>query len=167
MQSLLKWFATYGEQLSSDGGPPFKSQFLALLKRWDIRWRLSSVAYAQSNGRAEAAVKSAKRILRGNIDPSTGSLDTTAAVQALLTHRNTPCQDTGISPSVMLFGRPIRDHLPRHGKRLRPEWDVIFDRREDALAKRVTIPINQKAKELKELQVGDSLVRFIIMLCSR
>ena len=157
-QSLLKWFATYGvpEELASDGGPQFKHQFLAFLKKWDIRWRLSSVAYPQSNGRAEAAVKSAKRILRGNIDPTTGSLNTTAAVQALLTHRNTPCQDTGISPSVMLFGRPIRDHLPRHGRRLRPEWNVIYDRREDALAKRVTIPINQRS-ELKELEVGDSV----------
>ncbi len=158
-QSLLRWFATYGvpEELSSDGGPPYKSQFLAFLKKWDIRWRLSSVAYPQSNGRAEAAVKSAKRILRGNINPSTGALDTCAAVKALLTHRNTPCQDTGISPSVMLFGRPIRDHLPHHGKKLRPEWGIIFDRREEALSKRVTIPMNSKAKELQALQVGDSV----------
>ena len=59
--------------------------------------------------------------------------------------------------AMMLFGRPIRDHLPHYGKKLRPEWGIIFDRREEALSKRVTIPMNSKAKELQALQVGDSV----------
>ena len=154
---LLRWFTTYGvpEDISSDGGPPFNSHdFAAFLRAWNVRWRLSSAHYPQSNGRAEAAVKTAKRILLGNIDRMTGELNTDAAARALLTHRNTPAQDTGISPSIMLFGRPMRDHLPRLGDKLRPEWDMIAESRERALAKRaqVATPVG---KELRPLTIGD------------
>ena len=107
-----------------------------LLKTWDVHKRLSSVSYPQSNGRAEAAVKSAKRILRGNINAVTGRLDTDQAARAMLNHRNTPVQDVGISPAVMLFGRPIRDHLPNQQNMLRTEWKEITNARENALAKR-------------------------------
>ena len=157
---LLRWFATYGvpEHISSDGGPPYNSlEFLKFTKAWNIIWRKSSAYYPQSNGRAEAAVKSAKRILLGNIDPATGNLNTDKAAKAILAHRNTPCQDTGISPSIMLFGRPIRDHLPRYDLKLRPEWDVIAESREKALAKRVLVPDNTLKHELAPLELGDSV----------
>ena len=44
-------FQTYGapEELSSDGGPPFKSSmFTQFLKDWAVKHRLSSAAYPQS-----------------------------------------------------------------------------------------------------------------------
>ena len=157
-QSFLKWFTTYGvpEEIATDGGPPFNSHAYVLFRKaWDIRKRLSSAYYPQSNGRAEAAVKSAKRILLGNINSATGMLDTDAAAKAIMTHRNTPMQDTGIAPSEMLFGRPIRDHLPRLDRKLRPEWDVIARSREMAHAKRVLKPCKPEGKELKPLNVGD------------
>ena len=102
-------------------------------------------------------MKSAKRILLGNINPTTGALDTDKAARAILAHRNTPCQDTGISPSVMLFGRPIRDHLPRYDLKLRPEWNTIADSREQALAKRVLLTDNTGKRELAPLRIGDSV----------
>ena len=74
-----------------------------------------------------------------------------------MNHRNTPAQDTGISPSVMLFGRPLRDHLPNYNGKLRPEWGVISDAREMALAKRVTKPIIDNCKVLQPLVIGDSV----------
>lgn len=157
-KSLLKWFTTYGvpEVLASDGGPPYNShEFRTFLRAWDVQWRLSSAHYPQSNGRAEAAVKTIKRILRGNINPRTGDLDTNKAAQAILSHRNTPCQDSGISPAVMLFGRPIRDHLPRLDRKLRPEWDAIAKSREEALARRVVKQVPQTGKELTPLRLGD------------
>ena len=100
-KAFLAWFAAYGvpEEISSDGGPPFNgSEFALFLDRWHIRPRKSSAYYPQSNGRAEAAVKTAKRILEGNISPTTGQLDTDNACQAFLNHRNTPNQETGIAP---------------------------------------------------------------------
>ena len=59
-------FITYGvpENIGSDGGPQLTSHdFKNFLLAWGIDHRLSSVAYAQSNGRAEAGVKTAKHII--------------------------------------------------------------------------------------------------------
>ena len=157
-RSLLRWFSTYGvpEELATDGGPPFNSgEYKAFLRKWDVQLRLSSAYYPQSNGRAEAAVKSAKRILLGNINRVTGELDTDAAARAIMTHRNTPAQDTGIAPSVLLFGRPLRDHLPNFNRKLRAEWDTIAESREIALAKRATKATSDSGKDLDPLKSGD------------
>ena len=157
-QCLLRWFRTYGvpEELAADGGPPFQSyEYKRFLRTWGVERRLSSGYYPQSNRRAEAAVKSAKRILLGNIDPITGNLDTDAAARAIMLHRNTPNQDTGIAPSIMLFGRLLRDHLPDMNRTLRPEWKTIADAREMALAKRAIKSNADNKRELVPLNIGD------------
>ena len=159
-QTLLRWLRTFGvpEERATDGGPPFQSHdYQTFLRTWNVDRRLSSAHYPQSNGRAEAAVKSAKRILLGNIDSVTGMLDTDNAARAILAHRNTPTQDTGISPAVMLYGRPLRDHLPRADMKLRPEWDAIAGARETALAKRALRPVSQDKRELEPLEIGDNV----------
>lgn len=162
-RTFLRWFATYGvpEEISSDGGPPFNSgDYKQFCVNWGVSRRLSSAHYPQSNGRAEAAVKSVKRILSGNINPVSGSLDTSSATRALMAHRNTPAQDTGVSPSILLFGRPMRDHLPRSKRELRPEWDSIARSREQALANRVNrspiVPTSSR-RELTALAIGDNV----------
>ena len=158
---LLAWFATFGvpEELASDGGPPFNSHaYTKFLKDWGIRLRRSSAYYPQSNGRAEAAVKSAKRILEGNIDQTTGSLNTTNASKALLAHRNTPNQETGISPAIALYGFPLRDHLPML-RPIRQEWQETLDAREAAFAKRHIHPHppSSQSRELSQLSIGQAV----------
>jgi len=106
-KNFMAWFATHGlpEEISSDGGPPFNSSnYSEFLRSWKISPRLSSAHYPQSNGRAEVAVKTIKRILRGNVNPLTGDVDTRKAICALMSHRNTPHQDSGLSPAEMLYG---------------------------------------------------------------
>ncbi|KAK8372273.1 hypothetical protein O3P69_009101 [Scylla paramamosain] len=72
--------------------PRLRHQWGACNVRGDGRGRHRGPAhYPQSNGRAEAAVKSAKRMLRLNIGP-TGSLDTDKLSAALLQYHNTPLQ---------------------------------------------------------------------------
>ena len=164
--TLRSWFCTYGapEEIASDGGPPFESQeFDTFLKNWGIRKRTSSAYYAQSNGRAELAVKTAKRILADSTD-SSGRLNHDRVARSLLTHRNTPVQDLNMSPAIMLYGRIIKDHLPalRENYRRRPQWDEIAELREAAMARRHMRNehyYNEHSRPLKELQVGD-FVRF-------
>ena len=161
-ECMLRWFALFGvpEGVSSDGGPPFNSsEYTTFLRTWDIQRRLSSAHYPQSNGRAEAAVKSAKRTLSGNIDPRTGQFNTEDAVRALLTDRNTPAQDMGVSPAVALFGHPIRDHLPDQHRALRPEWQKVSDARELALARRHVRaqPDTSSRPTLQPLTIGQSV----------
>jgi hypothetical protein len=98
-----------------------------------------------------------KRTLAGNINRVTGELDTDAAAKAILTHRNTPSQSTGVAPSVALFGTALRDHLPNHFRNLRKEWQDIYTAREQALAKRhiVSAPTRpMMGRSLRPLKVG-------------
>ena len=101
-----------------------------------MRHRLSSVAYPQSNRRAELAVKSAKRVIYGNAD-SSGSLDTDKAAQAVLQYRNTPIQGIGLSPAQLLLHRHLRDFVPAQPclYRPHPEWLKASLHRETLLAK--------------------------------
>ena len=134
---LQNYFVTFGvpEELSTDGGPPYDShEFTKFLEQWGVRLRRSSAYYPQSNGRAESAVKSMKRILTTNISQS-GSLETEGVAKALLLHRNTPPPDMGISPAELLFGRNISDHLPKP-IRFRKEWSELADARETAYRRR-------------------------------
>ncbi|KAK8394246.1 hypothetical protein O3P69_006437 [Scylla paramamosain] len=64
----------------------------------------------QSNGRAEVGVKSAKRLLRGNLTRG-GSLDTDGVTRALLQFLNTPLQGCEASTAQLLTGRQLRDAI--------------------------------------------------------
>ena len=90
-----------------------------------ITSRQSSAYYPQSNGRAEAAVKSMKRCLDGNTDARNGGLDNEKVARAIMAHRNTPCQVTGVSPAEMLYGYRLRDHLPNKFRKIRKEWSDV------------------------------------------
>ena len=161
-------FAQFGvpEEVSTDGGPPFDShEWKRFLLQWDVKIRKSSANYPQSNGRAELAVKSCKRMLRSNTD-SNGNLDTAKVTKALLQYRNTPITGLGMSPAYMLFGRQLRDALPicpsPSALQGRPGsvWSDIRQRREKASAKK-----HEESAEyydahkspLPPLSVGDSV----------
>ncbi|MEL6802274.1 MAG: reverse transcriptase domain-containing protein, partial [Bacteroidota bacterium] len=107
IDSLRQIFCTYGTptRLYSDGGLAFSSfETSEFLRRWGVEHIISSAHYPQSNGRAELAVKTAKRILHENV-AADGSLDTDEASRALLQYRNTPIQNLGLSPSQVLYHR--------------------------------------------------------------
>ena len=78
------------------------------LKIRGVTHRLSSAHFPQSNGRAEVAVKSAKRLLRDHCTPS-GRLDTDAYMMAIMAHRNTPDPTSGLSPAKIVYSRPLLD----------------------------------------------------------
>ena len=157
---MRKWFINFGvpEEVGSDGGPPFTStEYEQFLKTWGVKSRISSAYYPQSNGRAELAVKAAKRILTSNISAS-GKLNVDSAARALLLHRNSPVYDIGESPASMLFGHTLRDHLPTAPYKMRREWTDIADKREIAFAKRHvrnSTRYNEHAKPLEPLSIGD------------
>ena len=52
------------EEVANDGGPEYKShEFKRFLDRWGVKLRTSSAYHPSANGRAEVAVKAAKRAL--------------------------------------------------------------------------------------------------------
>ena len=115
---------------------------------------MSSAYNPQSNGRAEVAVKSMKRLLGNNIGTD-GKLDTDTFIQAILTYRKTPDQICGISPAEMIFGRRLRDTLPRLNKKknvflnatLRPDWREAWAAKESGMRTRIRLSkINWRCK---------------------
>ena len=150
-------------ELATDGGPQFACHATQqFLRNWGVKWRVSSSYYPQSNGRAELAVKTAKRLLRENIAPN-GDLNTDRAARAILQYRNTPLQDIGASPAQLLYGRRLRDHLPSFSDALqiRPEWIRLAEDREMALAQRhlrSRESYNHGTKELPDLKIGDHVL---------
>ena len=97
-------------EIRTDNGKQFDSfLFRQFSRTYGFKWTTSSPEYQQSNGQAESAVKIVKKIFKLNNDP----------YLALLTYRNTPLS-CGVSPAQLLFGRRLRDRLPRCDSKLKP-----------------------------------------------
>ena len=90
-------------------GPEFTAPSTQeFFKCWGIHHRLSSAHFPQSNGRAEVAVKKAKRILFDCVGPA-GSLNSNKFLQGMLHIRNTPDPDCKLPPAQIIFGLPLHD----------------------------------------------------------
>ena len=156
-------------EISSDGGPEFiADETSAFFKRWGIRHRRSSVSFPSSNGRAELAVKTAKRLIMDNVSPD-GKLDNDRMVRALLTHRNTPDAGCKLSPAQILLGRPLRDSLPYINKdimcfnnpQIHPQWRDAWKLKEEALKERYVKTLetlSEHARPLAPLRHGDHVL---------
>ena len=165
IRELRTAFTQYGapNELATDGGSQFAARATQLfLERWGVCWRLSSAYYPQSNGRAELAVKTAKRLLREHTT-SNGDLNTDAVARALLQYRNTPLADIQRSPAQLLYGRQMKDHLPtlEEARRIRPEWIMLAEDRERALSHRhmkQRESYNEHTRPLTPLNIGDHVL---------
>ena len=110
---LRTFMAIFGvpEELSTDGEPEFSASTTGnFLRHWGIRHRVSSAYHPQSNGRAEAAIKTDKHLLK-LITNSTGLLENDCFLHTILQIRNTPDPDCSISPAEIVFRRPLSDSV--------------------------------------------------------
>ena len=92
VKCLREMFITYSiaDELSSDSGPEFMAEEKQqLLSNWGVHHRLSSVALAHSNGRAELWVKTCKRMLMDNTGPN-GEINLAKFQNSMLQYRNMP-----------------------------------------------------------------------------
>ena len=123
--NLKKVFARYGipEEVISDNGSQYSNtgnlfdsthEFRMFAKEWGFKHTTSSPEYPQSNGAAERAVQTAKRILKK------ASADGKDPFEGLLKYRNTPFEDIGLSPAELLMSRRTRTMFPTHKRLLIP-----------------------------------------------
>ena len=119
--SVLKSvFSRYGipETVRSDNGPQYSSQeFHDFAKAYGFKHVTSSPHFPQSNGHAERAVQTAKKLLKGSTDPH----------MSLLTYCTTPLPWYGLSPAELLMGRRLRSNIPQTTKTLTPDWPYLSD----------------------------------------
>ena len=113
VQATKQHFGRHGipHTLLTDNGSQYTSDlFKQFATTYKFNHITSSPYWSQSNGRAEAAVKSAKHILRTAQDVDL----------ALLSVRNTPPAGHTFSPAQRLFGRVLRSNLPQALSTLEP-----------------------------------------------
>ena len=143
--------------ICTDQGAQFMSKEIQdFFKRWGIRHVTSSPPFPQSNGRAEAAVKSMKKIIRRTWDAQQRRLNKEAWTRALVQYRNTPGV-TGLSPAQRLFGHPLQDLVPAHHRPFAPEWQQqadVAERRQEATQERLEARYNRTARALPVPEVG-------------
>jgi hypothetical protein len=126
-----------------------------------VQHRISSVAYAHSNCRAELGVKTMKRLIRDNVN-NNGNLNTAKFLRAILQYRNTRDQDTGKSPAEHLMGSQLRDFIPKSKANLVGQvWSKLASQRELALSLRnakLKERLSVEVKLLKPLKIGDTVI---------
>lgn len=133
----------------SDNGPLYASQeFRKFSRLWEFQHKTSSPGYPQSNGKAESAVKTAKRLM----------LKAKAAGQdpylALLDHRNTPSQGLETSPAQRLLSHHTKTLLPTKASLLQPE---VIQAQQDLenKQKRQRAYYDRSVRDLDALSPGD------------
>ena len=158
-------FQTYStpDKLSTYSGTLFTSSiFQEFLRTWCVRHRLSSVTYPQSNSWAELAVRTAKRLVNGNIAPPPGSLDNDNVALAILLYQNTLIQGIGLSLAQLQLHCQLCDSIPSQPTlyKLHPRWVAATQCRNELFHHRNTKIIeryNRCTHNLSPLQTGNTV----------
>ena len=143
-------FARHGtpDVLITDNGPQYASkEFQLFTQDWSFQHKTSSPHFPSSNGLAEAAVKTIKRIIQKTKD-SKGDL-----YQALQAYRATQLA-SGKSPAQLLMQRRIKTSLPIHPQLLktRDGPQVVENKKEQRLKQKLTYDKNKRV--LSPLEQG-------------
>lgn len=140
------------DTLVSDNGPPFNGQEFAEFSRaYEFNHVTSSPNCAQSNGKAENAVKVIKRLINKSV------ADQKDPYLALLDLRNTPSQDIGYSAVQRIFGRRTKTLLPVSEDMLKPRYADKVKEQVNHRKGRETHYYNKGAKELPTFQEGEGV----------
>ena len=152
ISKLKQHFARYGtpDVVVSDGGPQYTSgKFQKFSSLWGFSHQRSSPGNSKANGAAEAAVKTAKRLMRkcraSNEDPYLG----------LLNLRNTPTEELLTSPTQRLLGRKTKTPLPITASALKPMHQEPDKCRQEGKKAIFAHRLNQRRRDLKPLKVGE------------
>lgn len=154
-KALKILFARYGvpNTLVTDNGPQFASaEFRAFATKWGFHHVTSSPRYPQSNGKAENAVKTVKRLF------SKCRENHQSEYLALLDWRNTPTEGVGSSPAQRFLGRRCRTMLPIAKELLKPEYDTSADDRAlQGKREKQAFYYNRQARDLPPITVGETV----------
>ena len=97
----------------SDNGPQYASrEFSDFAKQYNFQHTTSSPHFPQSNGHAERAIQTVKKLLSGSTDPH----------MALL---SLPFHSLNMAQAELLMGRPIHSNIPQPAETFIPQWPYL------------------------------------------
>ena len=116
-KKLKRHFSTHGipDTLMSDNVPFSSKEFQDFAKEYEFTTEPRLPEYAQSNGKAENGVKTAKRLMKKAAESGNDFY------LMLLEWRNTPSEGMDSSPSQRMFSRRAKTQLPMSKKLLQPK----------------------------------------------
>ena len=155
-KALKVLFARYGvpDTLVKDNGPQFSSdEFHKFSSGWGFEHVTSSPHYPQSNGKAENAVKTVKRLF------SKCAKSGQSEFRALLDWRNTPTEGMNSSPAQRFLGRRCKTLLPTTSLLLKPRYATEEDTAAlTQMKERQKFYYNRHVKSLPPLNLGKQFV---------
>ena len=146
-------FSCFGQpkQLRTDSDPRYLSaEFQKFCREWNIKHDCSEPHHHQANGKAEAAIKIAKRLLKKS-EAAGEDFEL-----ALLEWRNTP-QSEGPSPAEKLHCRRTRNALPSRPRDLLPEVPQNVEKIIDSRRKQAKATFDKGARQLSPLRDGEPI----------
>lgn len=112
-KAMKSIFATHSipQRLGTDNGPQYSSmEFKQFCEKLGIEHETSSPHFQSSNGEAERAIQTVKRLWKKADDKDL----------VLLDYRTTPMEGINLSPAQLLMGRRPRNTLPASSELLKP-----------------------------------------------
>ncbi|KXJ62355.1 hypothetical protein RP20_CCG018860 [Aedes albopictus] len=146
-------FSRHGkpQQVVSDNGTNFVNrEWKQFAREWDFYHSTSAPHHQQANGKAEAAVKIAKRLLKKSEEAGNDFW------YALLHWRNIP-NKVGSSPAARLFSRNTRCGIPMSTSNLKPKLVSGVPEAIEENRRRAKFQYDQKARSLPPLETGSSV----------
>lgn len=127
----------------SDNSQFISHEFKEFSHQWSFALVTSSLTYPQSKGKVEAAIKSAKAVIKKSRKAKTDPY------LALLEYRNTPSQGMDNSSVVQLMSRQTRTQVPTLPRNVH---DKLLINKEHQASN-----YHKGAKDIEELKSGDTV----------
>ena len=153
IRRLTQQFSCHGvpDIVVTGNGPQFSCQeFCEFAKEWQFHLTASSPGYLQSNGKAENAIKTVKKLFK-RVYQSQSDL-----WLALLAFRNTPTETLQASLAQMLFGRCTKTSLSTN-EQLRPHIPARIEQKQQTAKAKQATTYNRAARDLSELLPGQTV----------
>lgn len=160
VKALHEIFCRFGmpDSIKTDNGPQFISTELQdFCKQFGIEHRKTTPYWPQANGEVERINRSIGKRLK--ISQETPGSDWQWDLRSfILMHNSTPHSTTGVAPSLLMFGRKIKDKLPGLLMKDTKILEEIQDR--DCLQKMkgAVYADNRRFAKPNDLQEGDVVV---------
>ncbi|UYV63892.1 K02A2.6-like, partial [Cordylochernes scorpioides] len=154
IECCKRQFSRYGipQIIVSDNGRQFTStEFQKFSKEWQFQHSTSSPLHSQGNGKAEAAVKIAKNLLKKFKQENSDFW------QNLLNWRNTPTIDIDSSPVQRIMSRRTRAILPIHPNLLKPSIPENIPDKTSIKRQQAKYYYDRKSKNLPDLDIGQEV----------